>query len=218
MSCFPWRRGQGYSCARQSEQEVPLGRNGEYRTSIEDKDLVSGDVALSADGRELVITDITIDEWEETVYNFEVEEYHTYFVGEVGVWVHNYTLQIGLGASLANFLGISGEDGIAISYTPEEGFDFGFYAVTPTLNRDFVPSGHSDSGISVNLNFTFSTNRRLSDLNGDSVSTGLNVDIGGYVPSIQLGGSINFPTDPNAKPTYSFAPGLSMSLRSIYRT
>jgi hypothetical protein len=24
-----------------------------------------------------------------TVYNFEVEDYHTYFVGEIGVWVHN---------------------------------------------------------------------------------------------------------------------------------
>ena len=24
-----------------------------------------------------------------TVYNFEVEDFHTYFVGEAGVWVHN---------------------------------------------------------------------------------------------------------------------------------
>jgi hypothetical protein len=23
------------------------------------------------------------------VYNIEVEDYHTYFVGELGVWVHN---------------------------------------------------------------------------------------------------------------------------------
>ncbi|MDF3819597.1 polymorphic toxin-type HINT domain-containing protein [Leptospira sp. 96542] len=57
---------------------------------IEAKDLVSGDVALGADGRELVITDITIDERAETVYNFEVENNHTYFVGENGVLVHNY--------------------------------------------------------------------------------------------------------------------------------
>ncbi|WP_167882024.1 polymorphic toxin-type HINT domain-containing protein [Leptospira montravelensis] len=56
---------------------------------VEAKDLHPGDVALGADGKELVITDITIDEREETVYNFEVAEYHTYFVGEVGVWVHN---------------------------------------------------------------------------------------------------------------------------------
>lgn len=24
-----------------------------------------------------------------TVYNIEVEDWHTYFVGELGVWVHN---------------------------------------------------------------------------------------------------------------------------------
>ncbi len=53
------------------------------------KDLVSGDVALSADGARLPIASIEIDDQSETVYNFEVEEYHTYFVGEVGVWVHN---------------------------------------------------------------------------------------------------------------------------------
>ncbi|MGZ5029302.1 MAG: polymorphic toxin-type HINT domain-containing protein [Methylobacter sp.] len=23
------------------------------------------------------------------VYNFEVEDFHTYYVGELGVWVHN---------------------------------------------------------------------------------------------------------------------------------
>ncbi|MCG6138964.1 polymorphic toxin-type HINT domain-containing protein [Leptospira mtsangambouensis] len=61
----------------------------ENTTWTEAKDLHPGDVALRADGQELVITDITIDERVETVYNFEVEEYHTYFVGEVGVWVHN---------------------------------------------------------------------------------------------------------------------------------
>ncbi|TGL25282.1 hypothetical protein EHQ47_04940 [Leptospira bourretii] len=61
----------------------------ENTTWVQAKDLHPGDVALGANGKELAITDITIDEREETVYNFEVEGYHTYFVGEVGVWVHN---------------------------------------------------------------------------------------------------------------------------------
>ncbi|WP_279638187.1 polymorphic toxin-type HINT domain-containing protein [Leptospira kemamanensis] len=61
----------------------------ENTTWVEAKDLHPGDVALGANGQELVVTDITIDERAETVYNFEVDEYHTYFVGEVGVWVHN---------------------------------------------------------------------------------------------------------------------------------
>ncbi|WP_165784087.1 polymorphic toxin-type HINT domain-containing protein [Leptospira levettii] len=61
----------------------------ENSTWVQAKDLHPGDVALGTDGKELAITDITIDERVETVYNFEVEEYHTYFVGEVRVWVHN---------------------------------------------------------------------------------------------------------------------------------
>ena len=38
-----------------------------------------------------VILDVEIELCEEAVevYNFEVEEYHTYHVGDVGVWVHN---------------------------------------------------------------------------------------------------------------------------------
>ncbi len=53
------------------------------------KDLVEGDVAFTANGATLNIVSISIDNRDETVYNFEVEEFHTYFVGEVGVWVHN---------------------------------------------------------------------------------------------------------------------------------
>jgi hypothetical protein len=39
-----------------------------------------------------------VDGREETVYNFEVEDFHTYFVGEAGVWVHNDSYS-GAGAS-----------------------------------------------------------------------------------------------------------------------
>ncbi|MDF3821240.1 polymorphic toxin-type HINT domain-containing protein, partial [Leptospira sp. 96542] len=96
------------------------GRNGEYRTSIEDKDLVSGDVALSADGRELVITDITIDERAETVYNFEVEEYHTYFVGEIGVWVHNDSYVVNLKDPDKSYVNLYGKK-IQGKYTEKNG-------------------------------------------------------------------------------------------------
>ncbi len=55
----------------------------------EAKDLLPGDVSLSADGASLQLLSVEIDQREETVYNFEVEDFHTYFVGEVGIWVHN---------------------------------------------------------------------------------------------------------------------------------
>ncbi len=64
---------------------------------VEAKDLKSGDRSYVADGTLLVVDSVVIDHREETVYNFEVEDFHTYFVGEVGVWVHNdsYTVKNG---------------------------------------------------------------------------------------------------------------------------
>ncbi|TGK24013.1 hypothetical protein EHQ05_13770 [Leptospira yasudae] len=59
---------------------------------IEAKDLRINDLTFTAEGETLKVTSILIEQREETVYNFEVETDHTYFVGEVGVWVHNSDL------------------------------------------------------------------------------------------------------------------------------
>ena len=42
-------------------------------------------------GEDLVIENFFIEEVAEPVdvYNFQVEDYHTYFVGDCAVWVHN---------------------------------------------------------------------------------------------------------------------------------
>jgi hypothetical protein len=55
----------------------------------EARDLKKGDQVYSADGSLLIVELVIIEQREETVYNFEVEDFHTYFVGEDGVWVHN---------------------------------------------------------------------------------------------------------------------------------
>jgi hypothetical protein len=65
----------------------------------EARDLKKGDQVYSADGNLLVVESVVIDQREETVYNFEVEDFHTYFVGEDGVWVHNQDCSGGLGAA-----------------------------------------------------------------------------------------------------------------------
>lgn len=52
-------------------------------------DLAVGDVFSSRDGSTLQVTSLHRTERESVVYNFEVEDFHTYFVGENGVWVHN---------------------------------------------------------------------------------------------------------------------------------
>lgn len=49
------------------------------------------DTLISVNGNDLIVSDCIIEECEnpETVYNFQVEDYHTYFVGECALWVHN---------------------------------------------------------------------------------------------------------------------------------
>ena len=64
---------------------------------VEDKgwvaagDLEIGDTLITADGDEVEVTDLELEKLAEpiTVYNLEVADFHTYFVGEYGVLVHN---------------------------------------------------------------------------------------------------------------------------------
>ena len=53
--------------------------------------LKAGDKVLLSDGKYGIIVSVKIEELEtpETTYNFEVEDFHTYFVGENPVCVHN---------------------------------------------------------------------------------------------------------------------------------
>jgi hypothetical protein len=52
-------------------------------------ELEPGDQVVSADGGELEVASTEDSGRVDTVYNFEVEEFHTYFVGEGAAWVHN---------------------------------------------------------------------------------------------------------------------------------
>ena len=61
----------------------------EGRGWVEVRDLNSGDVAHDIDGDVLVVLDVLPVEKLYETYNFEVADFHTYFVGEDGVWVHN---------------------------------------------------------------------------------------------------------------------------------
>ncbi len=50
-----------------------------------------GDTLINVNGEDLLVSSCYIEECEfaTTVYNFQVGDYHTYFVGECNVWVHN---------------------------------------------------------------------------------------------------------------------------------
>ena len=52
-------------------------------------ELKIGDSVKLFDGSNLVIEQITVVPGRTTVYNFEVEDYHTYYVGDAKVLVHN---------------------------------------------------------------------------------------------------------------------------------
>ena len=52
--------------------------------------LIPGDTVQTTDSGEMVkLKAVVTDDKRHTVYNFEVKDFHTYFVGEHGVWVHN---------------------------------------------------------------------------------------------------------------------------------
>ena len=61
------------------------------RGFIEAGNLLIGDKLVSSIGEDLLIENYNIEETENLVdvYNFQVEDFHTYFVGDCAVWVHN---------------------------------------------------------------------------------------------------------------------------------
>ena len=62
------------------------------RSCITTGDLVEGDEIYLLDGSTAVITGSELEQLSETikVYNLEVEDFNTYFVGDEAVLVHNY--------------------------------------------------------------------------------------------------------------------------------
>ena|GEM_PF-821553 len=53
------------------------------------KDLEVGDLLVQSDGNTLKIESIELEHESATVYNMTVDEFHTYFVSDLGIWVHN---------------------------------------------------------------------------------------------------------------------------------
>ncbi|WP_231594086.1 polymorphic toxin-type HINT domain-containing protein, partial [Paenibacillus algorifonticola] len=58
------------------------------------KDLKVGDLLVSSDGTKLAIDKIEKESREATVYNFEVEDFNSYFVSNLGIWVHNCAVKV----------------------------------------------------------------------------------------------------------------------------
>ena len=56
-------------------------------------DLIVGEELVDISGKVLLVEDIRVEYTPEPVkvYNFQVEDYHTYYVGSLEIWVHNAT-------------------------------------------------------------------------------------------------------------------------------
>ena len=57
---------------------------------------IVGDEFLDVNGNVLLVEKFNVELTDEptTVYNFQVEDFHTYHVGEIGVWVHNASCKV----------------------------------------------------------------------------------------------------------------------------
>lgn len=62
---------------------------------VKAKDLVAGDLLTTSDGKELAIEKIEIKREHVVVYNFQVKDFHSYFVSNLGVWTHNSCFDAG---------------------------------------------------------------------------------------------------------------------------
>jgi RHS repeat-associated protein len=79
----------------QGEKTNPLVTTGEHPFYLKDKgwtsanELKAGDLVVTSSGNLLKIKSATWLQGKQIAYNMEVEDFHTYFVGEEQVWVHN---------------------------------------------------------------------------------------------------------------------------------
>ncbi|WP_174807056.1 polymorphic toxin-type HINT domain-containing protein, partial [Paenibacillus elgii] len=53
------------------------------------KDLKAGDLLVQSDGNTIKVNSIELERKHAIVYNMTVDEFHTYFVSDLGIWVHN---------------------------------------------------------------------------------------------------------------------------------
>ena|GEM_PF-1015400 len=111
----------------------------------------------------------------------------------------NFTVQVGITGTLAAGGGISGSAGIAVSYSDEEGLDFGTY-------KSYSIGGYSGVVVSGGGALTLSSNGDLNDLEGTSLS------VGGSTKFIYGGGlQVDIPVNSAASNSYTVSGGVGVN-------
>jgi len=82
-----------------------------------------GDKLVQSNGNHLEIDNIEIVHHDEKVkvYNFTVDDFHTYFVSDLGIWVHNINLFCGSASDLADLARNSKKIDGGMLYTSKDG-------------------------------------------------------------------------------------------------
>ncbi|MFS1514767.1 polymorphic toxin-type HINT domain-containing protein [Chengkuizengella sp. SCS-71B] len=115
--------------------EHPFWLDGEGWTLV--KDLQVGDYLVSTDGSIKVIDKIEIEQRNATVYNFEVEDYHSYFVSNLGIWVHNCSPTWNGSGPAPGVIGVNANsksvEALKNYYPKNDGVEFVFDAKTNTF-------------------------------------------------------------------------------------
>lgn len=80
---------QRYPCPQSlmATEEHPFWVEGKGWTKV--RDLQPGDEFVTYNGAKATCMGVELDDFTDDVFNLEVEDFHTYFVGFAGVWVHN---------------------------------------------------------------------------------------------------------------------------------
>jgi hypothetical protein len=71
----------------EATKEHPVWIDGRGWTEVHD--LKVGDLLVTSNGHKIAIEKIKKEPRQEPVYNFSVEDYESYFVSNLGIWVHN---------------------------------------------------------------------------------------------------------------------------------
>ncbi len=74
---------------------------------------------MLSNGKNAIITSLEVEHYDEaqTTYNFEVEDFHTYYVGEEGILVHNTCIEV---KKVFKEFGVDNFDDLATKFTPDE--------------------------------------------------------------------------------------------------
>ena len=134
------------------------------------KDLEVGDLLVQSDGNTLKIDSIKLEHRQATVYNLRVDGFHTYFVSDLGIWVHNTNCWGKFSADDLKKLGQADQKDIK-RITGNADDAFGFFKEQVSSYKEVSPGvfvGKDASGVTFTYRASSKSGPPTIDVNGIS--------------------------------------------------